>query len=94
MDRGRDVLLDFSAGLDDGELVTACAVATCSNSAGDVADEAADVGSLESRRGGGDGVAVSESGPESGFEGGWWKVSFLGDDAGVGVLESLRGAES
>lgn len=96
MDRGRELLLGLPTGLDDGELLSEFSAATCSASDGDVvAEDDADGGSLEgSRNGGGEGVP-NECGLESGFDRRLLgKVSLLGDDAGVGVLESRCCAEN
>ena len=62
----------------------------CSTSEGVVADEVDASGSLAaSRNGGGEGVVVTECGLENAFGCDLLKLSVLGDDAGVGVLESL-----
>jgi hypothetical protein len=84
-------------GLDDGELSLRGGVVACSPSEGVVAEEEAEGGSLAGCRcAPGEGV-LNEFGLEVclGREGLLLKASLFGDgDVGVGVLESLCGAES
>lgn len=96
MDSGRELLRDLREGLDDGELSREVGAATCSPSEGVVADEDADGASLERCRNAAREGESTESGLEAciGREDLLRKDSVLGDDVGVGVLESLRGAES
>lgn len=95
MDSGREEFLrDPPVGLDDGEWSSEVGESAYSPSVGGVvaADDDADGGSLPRSRGiEGAGESI-ESGLESCLGRGGLllrKVSLLGDDAGVGVLESL-----